>query len=382
MASIQRDPRGFSKYWYACFTTATGKRRMVSTKQTDKKKAQEICDAWQRAEKLAASGEASESQIRDILNQTLRNIGLREINVLRVESVFTDFLDAKGEMTKLTLEGYQRTFKEFLDFLGPRRNAPLESITEVDIADFTKFLQKSGRTNATVNRITRSFLSAPFAKALKLGRIKFNPVLACKPLPVDAMTKDTFSASDTVRLIQAAPSTDWVGLITLAYCSGMRLQDAANFEWAGVDLQNDLLTFTERKKRKKGKTEEVACVGLHPDFKDWLLEQSTTEHQKYVFPSLASKIGSDLSARFKKIMAKAGLVGSTTKTGNGKGRDRTSLSFHSFRDGAVSATFNKAAAQEIARRVSQHKGGVIENYIHPDAENLKAAVRLIPRLKE
>jgi integrase len=376
MASVHLNPKGFSKYWYCSYRTKDGKRRLVSTRETDKSKAQTICQLWQDVEGVAASGTATEDKVRAMVDQTLERIGLRKITLPRVEQTFTDFLTAKGSMTKLTLEGYQRTFKEFLDFLGPRRNAPLESITEVDISDFTKFLQKSGRTNATINKITRSFLSAPFAKALKLGRIRFNPVLACKPLPVDAMTKDVFSASDTLRLIAAAPSKDWAGMITLAYCSGLRLQDAANFEWAGVDLENDLLNFKERK------TGSPACLGLHPDFRDWLLEQPTAEHQKFVFPSLASKNASDLSARFKQIMSKAGLIASTTKTGRGKGRDQSSMSFHSFRHSAVSAVYNKVQAQNIARRVSQHKGGVIEKYIHPDADNLKAAVNLIPRLHE
>jgi integrase len=378
MASIHKDPRGYSKYWFACFRTKDGKRRMVSTRETDKKKAQTICDAWQAAENLAASGNATEDQIRDILNQTLRSVGLRDISVPRVEQVFNDFLKSK-ELTKVTHAGYVQAFNEFFDFMGQRRTAPLESITEVDIDQFTKHLQKTGRTNATINKIVRSYLSAPFAKALKFGKIRFNPVLACDALPTDSSIKDTFTAQDAVRLIEAAPTADWAGAITLAYCSGMRLMDIANFEWEGVDLENDLLSFTERK------TKNPACLGLHPDFKDWLLEHASVENQKFVFPTLAGKAGSGrsgLSRQFANIMTKAGLVGRTLKTGTGKGRNQSSLGFHSFRHSAVSAVYNKSAAEDIARRVSQHKGDVIKKYVHPDAANLKAAVNLIPRLHE
>jgi hypothetical protein len=53
MSSIQRDSRDFSKYWYACFTTAQGEQRMISTKETDPKKAKIIADQWETAEKVA-----------------------------------------------------------------------------------------------------------------------------------------------------------------------------------------------------------------------------------------------------------------------------------------------------------------------------------------
>jgi integrase len=349
---------------------------MVSTKETDKKKAQEICDGWQEAERLAETGHATEDQILDIFNQTLRRVGLRAITVLRVEKSFSDFLSSK-ECSPSTRSAYEHAFTEFLEFLGHRRNAPMESITEVDIADFIKHLQKSGLRNSTVNKMVKSNLSTPFARALKFGKIRYNPVAACESLPNDSETKDVFSAQDTMRLIEAAPSADWAGLITLAYCSGMRLMDAANLEWHGVDLENDLLSFTERK------TGKAACLGLHPDFKDWLLEHANVEKQEYVFPALAGQSGSGgngLSRQFSAIMAKAGLVGRTLNTSKGKGRNQSSLGFHSFRHSAVSAVYNKSASEDIARRVSQHKGDVIQRYIHPDAALLRQSVQLIPRL--
>lgn len=50
MASVHKEPRGKSKYWYCCYTTAEGKRRMVSTEEEDEQKAKIICTGWQEAE--------------------------------------------------------------------------------------------------------------------------------------------------------------------------------------------------------------------------------------------------------------------------------------------------------------------------------------------
>src|SRR5258708_2394824 len=49
VSSVHKDPRGKSKYWYCCYTTAEGKRRMVSTEEEDQQKAKIICTGWQDA---------------------------------------------------------------------------------------------------------------------------------------------------------------------------------------------------------------------------------------------------------------------------------------------------------------------------------------------
>jgi hypothetical protein len=54
MASLWKHPK--SKYWVGCYTAADGRQLKRSTRETDKRKAQVIADAWDRAESLGSMG--------------------------------------------------------------------------------------------------------------------------------------------------------------------------------------------------------------------------------------------------------------------------------------------------------------------------------------
>jgi hypothetical protein len=47
----------------------------------------------------------------------------------------------------------------------------------------------------------------------KLGKIKYNPVMATDPLKADAVAKDVFSPEQVARLVAAAKGTDWEGAV-------------------------------------------------------------------------------------------------------------------------------------------------------------------------
>src|ERR1700716_2618662 len=89
MGSVHEDVRGRSKFWYGADTTAAGQRRMVSTKieirktKKEQSKSREaalaVVRAWEKAEGLACAGTITKTRIEEILNQTLRTVGLQEI---------------------------------------------------------------------------------------------------------------------------------------------------------------------------------------------------------------------------------------------------------------------------------------------------------------
>ncbi len=75
MASVNKDPRGKSPFWYACYTTAEGVRKRVSTELSDKRAAEKVAEAKQRAEDERRKGTISTQRIVDLLNDTLRSVG-------------------------------------------------------------------------------------------------------------------------------------------------------------------------------------------------------------------------------------------------------------------------------------------------------------------
>jgi integrase len=398
MGSVHEDARGRSKFWYGCYTTATGQRRMVSTKieigktkkeqKESEEKALEVVHAWEKAEGLATAGTITKARIEEILNHTLRSVGLREIETTSVRKWFNDWL--KGKRVKQSSRGgYEQAAREFLEFMGRKAALPLDAVTEDDINKFVDHLRSDGRSVSTVNKIVRKYVSMAFEKARKLGKIKYNPVMATDPLKDDAVTKDVFSPEQVARLTAAAMGTDWEGAVLMAHGSGARLQDVANLRWSSIDTINKVVVFKEKKTGKE------AIVGLHPDFADWLSEQPKTpdDPESFVFPKLAGRTGTGshgLCAQFDELMEKAKVEGRVLRKGSerdkkgkriGKGRQVRSLTFHSFRHTAASAVFNSEAVREVARRVSNHaRGGALERYLHQDLAPIREATKLIPRL--
>jgi hypothetical protein len=59
MGTLVKDARGRSPYWYCACTTADGRRLKKSTKETDRRKAKIICEAFEVAEESAKHGTAT-----------------------------------------------------------------------------------------------------------------------------------------------------------------------------------------------------------------------------------------------------------------------------------------------------------------------------------
>src|SRR5947209_8380723 len=64
MASLHKDPRGRSPFFYAAFLLPNGKRTFRSTRQRDRRKAQDVARAWEKASDAARQGVLMEAQAR------------------------------------------------------------------------------------------------------------------------------------------------------------------------------------------------------------------------------------------------------------------------------------------------------------------------------
>jgi integrase len=244
MASVHRDPRSPQGVWYCRLTLADERRVWRSTKKSNKRQASVLCEAWEQAEIEASNGELSKRRAEQILNETLRRIGSASIERITIRAWLEDCLEGKQKIRPATRRSYKQAIDLFLAYLGPKRqHRTLESITEADIRGFAALLRAEGRSGITVNKLVRKFLSAPFEKARRQGKIKFNPVIATEPEQDRGAQRDTFSPEEVSRLAAAANDRDWAGAILLAYDCGGRLQDIANLKWSSLDLQYGILSF-------------------------------------------------------------------------------------------------------------------------------------------
>src|SRR4029077_1757640 len=179
MASIHKDARGKSPFWYCAFYGADGRRMFRSTKATDRKTALKICLAWESAAAKARRKELTAAQARKVIAEMVAISTGETMSFHSVSSWLNDWLTNKtGAVSEKTLVRYRQVVRDFLAFMGARAETPLASISPGDVTAFRNKLREEGRSVATCNAI-RGML---FEVAHKLGFIPINPVSAVESL--------------------------------------------------------------------------------------------------------------------------------------------------------------------------------------------------------
>ena len=96
MASLHKDPRNKSPYWYCAYTLPDGRRAFRSTKQRDRKKALDVARTLEKAAEKARAGELTEAQVRKLLEGILESVGQSPIRSETVRSFFNTCSPAKS----------------------------------------------------------------------------------------------------------------------------------------------------------------------------------------------------------------------------------------------------------------------------------------------
>jgi integrase len=142
-------------------------------------------------------------------------------------------------------------------------------------------------------------------------------------------------------------------------------------------LENQLLRVATKKTGKR------VVLPMHGDLAIWLGQRPRGIGKAPVFPSLACQSlngGNGLSAQFRAIVAKAGIVGRIV-TRQGKGRATNSKTFHALRHSFISQLANAGVASELRQKLAGHSNAATHGiYTHHEIETLRDAIAKLPRL--
>ena len=392
MSSLRKDARGRSPYWVACYTAADGRRLQKSTKQTDRKKALEVCLALERAEDLARKGTLTETRTRNLLAEVLERTTGETLPFHTVAGFLGDWLNGKEvSKTRNTFLNYSQTVKRFLTHLGVRAKLSIAAITAKDVATFRDAEIASGKNPNSV-RYTVKHLRTPFSAARRQGIITTNPAEAVE-LPTATKNEDgsetsrhVFTSEQIAALLNTAiarkdgkpvfdDGKDWQGAILFAYYTGARIADTANITWGAIDLPSRILTFRPKK------TKREVTIPLHPELESYLLELPAPDSGKApIFPKLAGKTTGRLSQIFATILKRANVTNPIITAARGsKGRTVYALSFHSLRHSFNSAMANAGVSQEVRMKLTGHSDAATnKGYTHHELAPLRAAIDSIP----
>jgi len=380
MASLHKDPRGKSPFWYCAYRLPNGKRTFRSTKLTDRKAADEFCRRLEYASHESEAGRLTETRARELISEIVEHATGEPLRNYTVEGWLQEWLQGK-KATKAegTFLKYKNAINGFLASIGNRAKFNVNQIAPRDVLRFRDAQILDGKNPSTANDQVKIVRMA-FTSARKLGYVTHNPAEAVEMLTEDAEPAKQPFDIDQVKALLRAATGDWRGAIMVALYTGARLQDVANMRWESVDLQNKWLAF------RVGKTKQRIKLPLHEALYDFLLELPAPDNGKaFLFLSLAGKgTGgrSGLSMAFARIMERAKVRGEVARERSGEaGRTVNSLSFHSFRHTLTSIMANAGVPVEVRQKFTGHASAEMnQHYTHHEIETLRAAVEKLPTL--
>jgi integrase len=376
MASLHRDPRNKSLFWYCAFKLPNGKRTFRSTKQTDRKKASDICRAWEKAAEAAGRGNLTAVQATKVLNEILESVGESPIRQKSVRHFFANWLVGKQKANKeATGRRYKTPIREFLDSLGARADRPLSALTPADIEHFRDVRTEQGLSAATVKldlKLVRSVLNTARRQAF----ILHNPAEAVDLPLVKSNERDVFTPDDVRALLKLA-APDWKTATLLGYYMGARLGDVVSLKWSSVDLVDGVIFYIQGKTGGK-----KVVVPIHPDLEEHLLGIARDNPTGFLCPSL-SRVNtggrSGLSNQFTGLMTQAGI--DQRQIQSSRNHKFSQKSFHSLRHSFSSALANLGISADVRMKLTGHKSvDVHGRYTHMQLEQLKKAIQSLPRL--
>ena len=334
MASIHKDPRGKSPFFYCAFTLPNGKRCFKSTKLKDRNAAMDFCLRMEGAARKAAARNFSEEQARKILNEIRELSGDAAIRVKSLADYSADWLRSKKvTISEGTFVRYSGFVDDFVAHVGKQRaGATIEAVTPQDVKAFRDLQVKEGKSETTANLALKTLRSL-FNDARREGLISTNPAEAVKTFDVEKEARDVFTHEQLCTLVAKA-SPEWKTAILLAYYSGLRLKDAVSLSWDNVNFELRQIRYFPRKSNrgqarrpdwKKHVTGQLE-VPLMPEVEAHLLSlPSSDDPAAKLCPTLAAKSTGGKSWTFEDVSARHGSSGHSLRSWRGEKGQRSSV---------------------------------------------------------
>ena len=385
MASLHKDPRGKSPYWYCSFYEKGGKRHFRSTKATDKKQAWQICNTWAKA--VLHGDTLTPEKAREVISRGVADVMLASGQSLPSSTIrdwCKRWLETKEvENEASTHSRYELAIRGFVDFLGAKTDKDLDHLSANDVLRFREACSKQvsvASTNTNL-RVVRACLNAAFRQ----GLVERNVASQVSGLKERGESKRRALTMEEVRrILEMCADSPWRGLVLVGLYTGQRLADCARIRWQQVDLVKTSIWFVTQKTGKR------LSMRLAKPLADCLSAlPSTDDSNSPVFPrfaDMAEKNVSSLSNAFAlEILIPAGLMAPrpTNKKSSGVGRTGkrqvNEVTFHSLRHTFTTWLKATGASNALAQLIVGHDSPLVSSrYTHLSAEDTIDSIGKLP----
>ncbi|MDD4017817.1 MAG: site-specific integrase [Kiritimatiellae bacterium] len=372
MASVHHQTG--TKYWIAHFTDKDGKRRVKSTKLTDRAKALKVAAAWEESFRARNAVE----HIRTAFNSLAREID-PSAAVPTVKEYFKRWVEGHGgELAPRTLASYEQRLRQFGDFVGD--DLSIDMVKPSHALAFRGLIAENASA-ATAN-LAIKVLRAVFACAMNEGVVMGN-AFKLKALDSDSVEKQAFTVPQVRRLLEVA-NPEWRSLILFALYTGQRLGDLVTLTWSQIDFnRKEILFRTEKTSRRMA---IPACDTLWAHI--LTLKRGTPTAPLHPNAcALKDKHGIGLVSKdFTRLMVTAGLCAAkpNNKKREKKGdvsREVNPLTFHSLRHAAATWLRDAGVSESLAMELIGHDSvSVDRSYVHTSPDAMRNALNALPAL--
>ena len=374
--------------WFCAYTqyeaeTGTSKRVFRSTGTSNKKQAEAICQAWQKAQWHARHGTLSVDVCRAIIAagvaDAFRDACQEEMPSTSIRSWLDSWLETTAKVKAETTHArYKTIIDRFAEFLGEAKcKRDLATLPASDIALFRDHEAKE-RATATANLAVK-VLGACLNEAVRQGLLTVNPAVRVDMLNSSEESKRRpFTMAEIKRILKAADQ-EWRGLVIFGLYLGQRLGDLARLTWRAVNFESGEIAF------KAKKTGRRVVLPLMQPVADYLASLPASDNPNaHIFPDAAKeKRTAALSHQFRELLVEAGLVEprdySKPVARKGRAREASEISFHSLRHSAVTMLKASGLSDVFPREIVGHNTeAVSRQYTHLSTADIRNAMRNLP----
>jgi integrase len=378
MASVWRHP--LSKYWTACFRDLAGKQRRITTKETDRKRAQRLADAYESAVRT----KRTLRQAQLVLDRLHEEISGQAVQRKTLRAYCAEWLATKEpETAPQTRVFYRTSTAKFIAFLGERAEAPLNEITKAEIIAYRNALAKSlsaKSANHNLKVVRMLFKAGQRDELLTQNPAQFVNTVRQR----STSDKRPFTLAE-IQAVLSVADPEWQSMIRFGFYTGQRLGDLAALRWSNIDLAKGEIRFVT------AKTGRRMIIPLSEGLRTHIASLPSSDRADAVIHPRAFAIlethdnASTLSRQFGELLASAGLR--TTGTHQSTGKTRSSrrnlnaLSFHSLRRTATTLLHEAGIAGAVAQALIGHDSEAIhEHYVNVGRDALRKAAAVFPSI--
>jgi len=380
-----------SPYWFARFKV-DGKEHWLSTKQKNRKDAQDEADRLRDQVRQEGNAETIFQHLQDVLaklpdteradkQSRFASIMMgHSITALPLSEAWLFWKNSplkKGTPGMSTLSGYEAVWKRFIKWLA-KSHEEVELVRQINdeigksyCHDLTTWKASPATYNAHIK-----FLRHIFGVMQKEKRVALNPFADIPLQNRDTEGRENFTETELSTVCQKATGAMRY-MIGLGLYTGMRLADVVNLRWA--DVKEKHIEFMPAKTRR---TKKKLQVPLHPVLQVLLAELRQISKGEYLFPAereIYKRDRSEVTAAFQDFLSTTCEI-TTTEAANGK-RRRAILrkGFHSLRHSFVSlCAANTVPQSAIMELVGHGSPAMTEHYTHTTLAQKSKAVALLP----